>query len=278
MSLSNIKWHFYRLIVQKYCYLKARATTPWKVTPKTTTEPLFGPMSPPPPGTAPPQPSPSSAMSDTSSTSSVVGKTGEWMVTDKTVLTPGPKLPERQHAGWQVSRKPESNTAEELGTPKGGGDTKVNGKESDKKKKKKKHKKEKKKKKKKKKEKSKKKYEQLSESDEEEEEEKEKQKNKKQKNDRSEEQNRSEEKSKSKKQKRKHKGYDDDDDDENNANPSKKPCLVSYADSSSSSSDEHATSSREAGKSGNVDSQGSTTESRGVCICLHSVAFGNVWC
>jgi len=182
------------------------------------------------------------------------------MVTDKTILTPGPKLPERQHAGWQVSRKPESNTAEELGTPKGGGDTEVNGKESDKKKKKKKHKKEKKKKKKKKKEKSKKKYEQLSESDEEEEEEKEKQKNKKQKNDRSEEQNRSEEKSKSKKQKRKHKGYDDD--DENNANPSKKPCLVSYADSSSSSSDEHATSSREAGKSGNVDSQGSTTESR----------------
>lgn len=275
MALSNIKWHFYRLIVQKYCYLKARATTPWKVTPKTTTEPLFGPMSPPPPGTAPPQPSPSPAMSDTSSTSSVIGKTGEWTVIDKTILTPGPKLPERQHAGWQVSRKPESNTAEELGTPKGGGDTEVNGKESDKKKKKKKHKKEKKKKKKKKKEKSKKKYDQLSESDEEEkEEEKEKQKKKNQKNDRSKEQNRSEEKSESKKKKRKHKGYDDD---ENNANPSKKPCLVSYANSSSSSSDEHATSSREAGKSGNVDSQGSTTESRGVCICLHSIAFGNIW-
>ena len=64
-----------------------------------------------------------------------MGKTGEWTVTDKTILTPGPKLPERQHAGWQVSRKPETE-AEELGTPKGGGDAELNGKESDKKKKK----------------------------------------------------------------------------------------------------------------------------------------------
>lgn len=213
-------------------------------------------MSPPPPGVAPPQPSPSSALSDASSTSSVMGKTGEWMVTDKTILTPGPRLPERQHAGWQVSRKPETE-AEELSTPKGGGDTELNGKESEKNKKKKKHKKEKKKKKKK--EKGKKKYDQLSES-EEEKKEKGKEKKKKEKNDKSEEENRSEEKSKSKKHKRKHKCYDDD----NDVNPSKKPCLVSYADSSSSSSDEHVASSRETGKSGNFDSQGSTTESRGV--------------
>lgn len=233
-----------------------RATTPWKVTPKTTTEPLFGPMSPPRPGVAPPQPSPSSALSDTSSTSSVMGKTGEWMVTDKTILTPGPKLPERQHAGWQVSRKPETK-AEELGTPKGGGDTELNGKESDKKKKKKKHKKEKKKKRKK--EEGKKKYDRLSESDEEEEEKKDKEKQKKLKKDKSKEDNRSEEKSKSKKHKRKHKGNDDDD---NNVNPSKKPYLVSYADSSSSSSDEHASNSRESEKSGNVDSHGPTTQSR----------------
>lgn len=190
-----------------------------------------------------------------------MGKTGEWTVTDKTILTPGPKLPERQHAGWQVSRKPETE-AEELGTPKGGGDAELNGKESDKKKKKKKHKKEKKKKRKK--EKGKKKYDRLSESDTEEEEKKEKQKQKKQKKDKSEEENRSEEKSKSKKHKRKHKGYDDDD---NNVSPSKKPCLVSYADSSSSSIDEHASNSRESEKPGNVnDSQGSSTQSRGVYL------------
>lgn len=135
-------------------------------------------MSPPPPGVAPPQPSPLSALSDTSSTSSVMGKTGEWMVTDKTNLTPGPKLPERQHAGWQVSRKPESE-AEELSAPKREGDAELNGKESDKKKKKKKHKKEKKKKRKK--EKGKKKYDRLSESDVEEEKvKKQKQKQKKQ--------------------------------------------------------------------------------------------------
>ncbi|KAL9955427.1 hypothetical protein ACROYT_G036754 [Oculina patagonica] len=234
-----------------------RATTPWKVTPKTSTEPLFGPMSPPPPGVAPPQPSPSSAMSDTSSTSSVMGKTGEWMVSDKTILTPGPRLPERQHAGWQVSRKSETET-EELGSPKGEEKSKLIDKESDKKTKKKRKKE---KKKKKKKEKSTKKYDRLSESDEEKQEkQKKKKKQKKDKHEAGDEQNQesgSEEKSKSKKHKRKHKG----DDDGGDVNPSKKPCLVSYADSSSSSSDEHG-ASREAGKPAKPDSQGSSTESR----------------
>ena len=181
-----------------------------------------------------------------------MGKTGEWMVTDKTILTPGPRLPERQHAGWQVSKKTETET-EEVGSPKGGEKSELIDKETDKKKKK-KHKKEKKKKKKK--EKSKKKYDKLSESDEEEQE---KQKNKnKQKKDKHEavvEQNQgsgSGDKSKSKKQKRKHNADDNDD-----VNMSKKPCLVSYADSSSNSSDEHVASSREAGKS---------AESRGVYV------------
>lgn len=79
----------------------AKATTPWKV----TTQPnnnhfIYGPMSPPPKGTPIPQPSPSSVLSDTSSTSV---KTGEWDIKDKNIPTPGPILPERQHAGWTVS-------------------------------------------------------------------------------------------------------------------------------------------------------------------------------
>ena len=192
-----------------------------------------------------------------------MGKTGEWMVTDKTILTPGPRLPERQHAGWQVSKKTETET-EEVGSPKGGEKSELIDKETDKKKKK-KHKKEKKKKKKK--EKSKKKYDKLSESDEEEQEKQEKKnKQKKDKHEAVDEQNQgsgSGDKSKSKKQKRK---KADDNDDDDTVNPSKKPCLVSYADSSSCSSDEHVAICREAGKSAKFDSQDSAAESRGVYV------------
>ncbi|KAM7447912.1 Ubiquitin carboxyl-terminal hydrolase 42 [Porites harrisoni] len=230
----------------------AKATTPWKVTPKTTSEPVFGPMSPPPRGTMPPQQSPSSAMSDTSSTSSVMGKTGEWTVTDKTVLTPGPRLPERQHAGWQVSRKSEDEK-DEVGEDKVEEKTKTDEKGSEKKKKKKKHKKEKKKKK----EKKEKKYERLEESDSSEEEKK-KRKKKKDKNHRSDKVNQepsSDEKSKSKKSKRKH--YD-----EAVVSPSKRPCLVSYDDSSSSSGNELVSSGKENKKSEKGGSRESSRESR----------------
>ena len=79
-----------------------KCTTPWKVTPRRSNEPLFGPMSPPPSGVVLPQQSPCSARSDLSSTSSIMGKSGEWTVSNKMDNTPGPMLPERQHAGWQV--------------------------------------------------------------------------------------------------------------------------------------------------------------------------------
>ena len=233
--------------------LSAKATTPWKVTPKTTSEPVFGPMSPPPRGTMPPQQSPSSAMSDTSSTSSVMGKTGEWTVTDKTVLTPGPRLPERQHAGWQVSRKSEDEK-DDVSDDKVEEKTKMDEKGSEKKKKKKKHKKEKKKKK----EKKEKKYEKLEESDSSEEEKK-KRKKKKEKNCGSDKVNQepsSEEKSKSKKSKRKH-------NDEDVVSPSKRPCLVSYDDSSSNSGNELVSSGKESKKSEKADSRESSRESRG---------------
>lgn len=230
-------------------YLTARATTPWKVTPKTTTEPQFGPMSPPPLGSLPPQQSPSSAMSDTSSTSSVMGKTGEWMVTDKTVITPGPRLPERQHAGWQVSEK--------AGICNNAGGAK----KSDGQKKKKKHKKEKKKRK----EKSNKKYTRLEESDGDDHngkkkvEKKDKPCNKQQK-DTDNQENSKEEKSKGKKHKRKHKACDDE---ENKVVSSKRPCLVAYDDSSSSSSNEQVVSNRKTGESGNSIPKESSAESRG---------------
>ena len=254
-----VSWHFLFIKLNLiHVFVAARATTPWKVTPKTTTEPQFGPMSPPPPGAVPPQQSPTSAMSDTSSASSMMGKTGEWTVTDKTILTPGPRLPERQHAGWQVSRKAETEKVE-LDTKKGAEESEVNGQEIDRKKKRKKHKKEKKKKK----EKSKKKYERLDESDMDKEEEK-KQKKKKDRYEKDKQrdtedvnpENGSEEKSKNKKHKRKHKGHDE-------VTACKRPLLVSYDDSSSSSGSEQVSGSKETGKSVNSDSQGSAAESRG---------------
>ena len=66
-----------------------------------------------------------------------MGKTGEWTVTDKTVLTPGPRLPERQHAGWQVSRKSEDEK-DEVSDDKVEEKTKMDEKGSEEKKKKKK--------------------------------------------------------------------------------------------------------------------------------------------
>lgn len=236
-----------------------KSTTLWTVTPKTTSEPLFGPMSPPPPGVAPPQPSPSSAMSDTSSTSSMMGKTGEWTVSDKTALTPGPRLPERQHAGWQVSKKFESEKEESriLQTEE---NSNMIEEESDKKKKKKKHKKEKKKKKERgKKEKAKIKYEKLSESLDDDELDKKEKKKRKQKHGAEKDvnevsqQSKPVEKSKSKKHKMKCR--------DSNVSPSKKR-LVSYADSSSSSESERGTSGQLPGKSTNVDSRRATVESR----------------
>ena len=90
-----------------------KATTPWKVTPKQGYEPMFGPMSPPPSGSVPPQQSPSSVRSDmSSSTSSIMGKSGEWTVSSKLEGIPGPRLPERQHAGWQVKDKGDSKREE----------------------------------------------------------------------------------------------------------------------------------------------------------------------
>ncbi|KAK3705191.1 hypothetical protein QZH41_013988 [Actinostola sp. cb2023] len=93
----------------------SKATTPWKVTltPQFNNNHFtYGPMSPPPKGTSLPQPSPSSVVSDASSASSFAGKTGDWAVKDKRVPTPGPKLPERQHAGWIVSEKSGTETAD----------------------------------------------------------------------------------------------------------------------------------------------------------------------
>lgn len=253
-----VSWHFLFIKLNLiHVFVAARATTPWKVTPKTTTEPQFGPMSPPPPGAVPPQQSPTSAMSDTSSASSMMGKTGEWTVTDKTILTPGPRLPERQHAGWQVSRKAETEKVE-LDTKKGAEESEVNEQEIDRKKKRKKHKKEKKKKK----EKSKKKYERLDESDMDKEEEKKQKKKDRYEKDKQRDpedvnpENGSEEKSKNKKHKRKHKGHDE-------VTACKRPLLVSYDDSSSSSGAEQVSGSKETGKSVNSDSQGSAAESRG---------------
>lgn len=253
-----VSWHFLFIKLNLiHVFVAARATTPWKVTPKTTTEPQFGPMSPPPQGAVPPQQSPTSAMSDTSSASSMMGKTGEWTVTDKTILTPGPRLPERQHAGWQVSRKAETEKVE-LDTKKGAEESEVNEQEIDRKKKRKKHKKEKKKKK----EKSKKKYERLDESDMDKEEEKKQKKKDRYEKDKQRDpedvnpENGSEEKSKNKKHKRKHKGHDE-------VTACKRPLLVSYDDSSSSSGAEQVSGSKETGKSVNSDSQGSAAESRG---------------
>ena len=92
-----------------------KATTPWKVTPKSNGEPLFGPMSPPPSGAFVPQQSPSSARSDLSSASSIMGKSGEWTVIDKMFTPPVPRLPERQHAGWQVSENCETKSEDVKG-------------------------------------------------------------------------------------------------------------------------------------------------------------------
>ncbi|KXJ26546.1 ubiquitin carboxyl-terminal hydrolase 36 [Exaiptasia diaphana] len=91
-----------------------KATTPWKVTSQTSNNCFtYGPMSPPPKGTPLPQPSPSSVTSDGSSTSSKTAKTGDWAIKDKRIPTPGPILPERQHAGWTVSAKSEIEKSED---------------------------------------------------------------------------------------------------------------------------------------------------------------------
>ncbi|XP_068717808.1 ubiquitin carboxyl-terminal hydrolase 36-like [Montipora capricornis] len=240
-----------------------RATTPWKVTAKTTAEPQFGPMSPPPPALLPRQQSPSSAMSDASSTSSIMGKTGEWTVTDKTALTPGPRLPERQYAGWQVSKR----TGDERGdvdAKKDREEKRENGEEIGSTKKKKKHKKEKKKKKEK--EKSKKKYERLWESDDSETERKKRKRKKdkyrsKQTRNTDEQENVQGEKFKSGKHKRKHKACDEEEGD--GAVSRKKPCLVTYESSSSSSSEQIRSSYKtDRRKSAPSDSRGSSSESR----------------
>lgn len=238
----------------------AKATTPWIITPKTTTEPHFGPMSPPPPGVLPPQQSPLSAMSDGSSTSSIMGKTGEWTVTDKTALTPGPRLPERQHAGWQVSKKTGDNKLD-LDAKKEPENQRGNGEEDEKRKKKKKHKKDKKKKK----EKKEKKYKKLDESDDSETDRKKRRKKKdkfgsKERKKTDKQENGAEDKFKSKKHKRKHKAGSDEGDE---AVSKKKPRLVSYESSSSSSSEEITSSKNGTRKSAGIDSRRSSTVSRG---------------
>lgn len=194
----------------------------------------------------------------------MMGKTGEWTVSDKTALTPGPRLPERQHAGWQVSKKFEVEKKESQILQKEENSGKID-EESDKKKKRKKHKKEKKMKKERK-EKSKKKHKKLSALlDDDEVDKKETRKRKQKKaaekdaNDPS-QQRKSVEKSKSKKHKIKCR--------EGDVSPSKKPKLVCYDDSSSGSESEKLNRGREAGKSANVDFRRTTTESRGEYIII----------
>ena len=243
-----------------FCILTAKATTPWIVTPKTTTEPHFGPMSPPPPGVLPPQQSPLSVMSDCSSTSSIMGKTGEWTVTDKQVLTPGPKLPERQHAGWQVSKKTEDNKVD-LDAKREPEIKRANGEEDEKRKKKKKHKKDKKKKR----DKKEKKYEKLGESDDSETERKKRKKKKdkfgsKERKKTDEQENDEGDKFKSKKHKRKHKAGSDEGDE---AVSKKKPCLVSYESSSNSDGEEITNSANGTRKAAGIESKRSSTVSMG---------------
>lgn len=188
-----------------------------------------------------------------------MGKTGEWTVTDKQVLTPGPKLPERQHAGWQVSKKTEDNKVD-LDAKKEPEIKRANGEEDEKRKKKKKHKKDKKKKKEK-----AKKYEKLCESDDSEIERKKRKKKKeklgsKERKKIDKQENGAEDKFKSKKHKRKHKAGSDEADE---AVSKKKPCLVSYESSSNSDSEEMTGSTNGSRKAAGIDSKRSSSVSMG---------------
>ena len=210
----------------------AKATTPWVVTPKVPNEMKFGPMSPPPVGSVAPQQSPMSAVSDVSTSSSIVGKSGDWTVFEKTAngSNAPPKIPERQHAGWRVTKKMvEDNIHTEEKREENGSDKE---KHKKKKKKKKKHKKEKKEK-----EDKKKKNQDVSDCEEEEEEKSRKKKKKKKKKERrgtashrsdEEELLETEERSNKRKRKKKHKEKCD-------SSGEKKPRLVDYSDDSEQS-------------------------------------------
>lgn len=189
-----------------------------------------------------------------------MGKTGEWTVTDKQVLTPGPKLPERQHAGWQVSKKTEDNKAD-LDAKREPEIKRANGEEDEKRKKKKKHKKDKKKKR----DKKEKKYEKLGESDDSETERKKRKKKKdkfgsKERKKTDEQENGAEDKFKNKKHKRKHKAGSDEGDE---AVSKKKPCLVSYESSSNSDGEEITSSTNGTRRAAGIDSKRSSTVSMG---------------
>jgi hypothetical protein len=52
--------------------------------------------------------------SELSNAGSVASKTGEWSVADRSATQDmGPRLPERQHAGWAVSETPKKETTTE---------------------------------------------------------------------------------------------------------------------------------------------------------------------
>ena len=52
--------------------------------------------------------------SELSNPGSVASKTGDWSVSDRSAtVDTGPKIPERQHAGWNVSKTPKNEKATE---------------------------------------------------------------------------------------------------------------------------------------------------------------------
>ena len=81
------------------------ATTKWKVTPHAPPPPspsLVSLLSAGPPSTK--RERTPSLSSDVSNACSVASKTGEWAVSDRSSTQDvAPRLPERQHAGWNVS-------------------------------------------------------------------------------------------------------------------------------------------------------------------------------